>query len=349
MAKIVMLSTADYAGSGMRIRDAIRQYHPEHKIILITAKKSKRGSDYVLSKVIPGVVKRAEGRSIRRRRPSRYEAKRYDKAVALSCRRIQRLVDDCDIIHFKGDEPPTRIWQKYIKIPKDKKIIVTVGGSGFRRGLDNHAISKAWFGFEHYMKADLRTALTAELNYDGYKGIYTQQAIDSESHENTFTPPDGQIVIAHSPSSRKKKGTDDIFFPVIEKLRKNGYNIKVELIYKVPFERCVEIKKSAHVFFDQTGCGFYGNSALEAMQFGIPTICHICRDAMKQSDGKITRKHPMGYFHSSNKVSCYRAFQKLLDSDLLEISRKTKEFCDNFHSYRVVADMWDKLYRGLLE
>lgn len=345
-----MLSVSDYAGSGMRIRDALRR-HTDHEIVLITDTKPGHSADYSVCEML------TEPKQDSYKHLTIHERIRNKSVLDAHYRsqltELQQLIDEADIIHFKGDEPPSNTFAKYLNIPEGKKIVVTVGGSGFRRVSNHKRTSLAKWPMELYMKADLRTALTPDLNYPEFDGIYTQQAIDSE---NIKTVPyrdldyEDAIVIAHSPSSRFKKGTDEILLPAIQRIRENlKFNIQTDVIEKVPYDECVSRKREAHLFFDQAGVGFYGNAALEAMAAGIPTVCHISSEAVKQSSGKIDRNHPVYAFRKPTVHSCLLAVKRAVEQYTPEAVEKTKEFCDKFHSYSTVAEMWDGLYRSLYD
>jgi glycosyltransferase involved in cell wall biosynthesis len=104
---VFMLSPEDYAGSGCRIRDAVRRVVREDEITinLITAKRRNIGfnnSDIVLG----------DG----------------DQAL----KEAQQLLDKADIVHFKDDNPPIDGMYGLV-LPHKAKIVHTAGGSGFRR------------------------------------------------------------------------------------------------------------------------------------------------------------------------------------------------------------------------
>jgi len=305
------------------------------------------GSDYTLTVVKPARLVRRERLVLKTKHPRKRDLDKIQHLIKTGFRKVQELVNEADVIHFKGDEPPVHVWGKVITIPRDKKTIVTTGGSGARRHLKKSKICHSWGSIAEYGKADLYTALTADINYPGFKGIYTQQAIDSESVERTYNYDGGAYIISHSPSNIEKKSTYSIFVPAVRKLQRSGIECQEEIIHGVPFIECVERKKRSHMFFDQAGAGFYGNSALEAMQFGIPTVCHVTNMALRQSSGKLGKDCPVIMFNRDTMQGAYKAMQGALNSDMEALSIATKEFCDNFHSYRVVADMWDDIYRSL--
>ena len=91
--------------------------------------------------------------------------------------------------------------------------------------------------------------------------------------------------------------------------------------------------------------GFYGNSALEAMQYGIPTATWLSPMAIAQADGAL-RNCPV--ISSAKSVRGWtKMILKVLDSDLVALSKETKQWCDNVHSYKVIAKQWDEIYKSM--
>ena len=215
--KVIMLSTGDYAGSGYRIKEALMSVTDRIDITCVVRKKHTYGynTDYVLS-------------------PSNKH-------------HIQRLINSADIIHFKGDELPTFSWNG-LNIPKDKKIIITVGGSGFRRG--NSKVALEWHPIDQYLlNTKLRTCITPDLNYPQFKGIYTQHCLNTKKAPYTYN--NDTFIIQHSPSTRAKKGTDDIILPVLYDLQKEGYDFKIELLENLTNDEVLRRKQTANIFIDQ--------------------------------------------------------------------------------------------------
>ena len=126
---------------------------------------------------------------------------------------------------------------------------------------------------------------------------------------------------------------------------KKRVTFDLDLIEKVSFSEVVERRKRATLFADQFKVGFYGNSAVEAMQFGIPVVNWISPLAFKQGP-KILEKCPI--VTTDKKVEDFaRLFERVLTSDMQELSNKTKKWCDEFHSYQAVAKQMDKIYNGM--
>jgi hypothetical protein len=188
---VVMLSRGDFAGSGEQIKQSVLSVSDEFQIVTVKLKKHIYGynSDYILN----------------------------DSNLTT----IQSIIDKCDVVHFKGDELPTRKWFG-LTIPVDKKIIITVGGSGFRRGRSN--VSLQWHPIWQYLPiTSLRTTITPDLNYPDFESIYTPHTLDVKSIKYSWEYRPIPII-QHSPSSRAKKGTDDIIIPALKELKNELYH-----------------------------------------------------------------------------------------------------------------------------
>jgi glycosyltransferase involved in cell wall biosynthesis len=252
---------------------------------------------------------------------------------------VQKVVDAADVIIQKDDLPIYNEWN-FIKIPEDKILISLVGGARFRKATPEK--------IQEFLKFTThRVAITPDLNYPALHGIYLPACIDSRKQDNTWHPR-GVPFILHTPSNRKVKGTDDIFAPAMEILLAKGYEFNYKIVANHSRHDVVQMKKEATIFFDQAKAGFYGMSALEAMQFGIPTVCYVSSQALVQSNGKVTLTKCPVRMCGNTIESVVKTFERLLSNPekLSDISKRTKKFCDEFHSYEAVAEMWNELLSG---
>lgn len=337
--KIVLISKKDNASSGYRMAEAINlttnnfvEYFVLHdtKFPLNSKKRPTLYEDSPWP--LPGSF----------RAPKGWGWKIFSSHNAS---RVQTILEDADIIHFKGDHLPVDDYIRKVTIPRGKPRVITVSGSFFRRNADPR-ISLPYAKVDEYIKlTDFRSVITPDLNYPEFDAMYTQQAMDTTALENQWAQPDGKIIFAHSPSQRAKKGTGR-FLAAIDILKQHYGNIEVDLLEGLPYDECLKRKARATIFFDQTMAGSYGNSGLEAMAAGIPTTCHISQQAQRQSNGKINKECPV--VNCGDTVeSMVAAFKKLLNTDLKALSHRTKEWTDNFHSYEAVGAMWDNIYNNL--
>jgi len=315
MINVVMISKKDFAGSGNRIAEAVNLYSNGVNIRLITAKRNifHYNVDYCLDSV---------------KKPF-----------------LQEIINNADIIHFKGDDLPVKNWYG-LKIP-NVPVILTVGGSGFRRHANDCRINLAWHELNNYIQlSDFRTTITADLNYKEFDAIYSPHCLDTLSQKNYFELKEIPII-QHSPSNRGKKGTNNIILPAIQILKSKGYNFTFELLENLSNKKCLERKKNATIFIDQIcETGHFGISAIESMQYGIPTICHISENSIKQSNG-ILENCPIINVDISINSLVDKLEYLLTKADLKAISNETKLYTDTYHSYLFAANFWENIYKKI--
>lgn len=310
-----MLSTRDYAGSGGRIREAVNG-SGRHEVFLVTATGHQYGY------TVDGCL---------------------DTGDTLA---IRQAIRRCDVIHFKGDNPPVKVWRG-IPLP-DRPVVVTVGGSAFRRLPGKTCrVAMGLYPLSDYVNgADIRTALTPDLNYPAYLGTYTQHCINAEAAPYTWKRGRA-FIVGHSPSARRKKGTDALIIAV-DKLKDEGVNVRLDIIENVTNSECVERKKRHTVFFDQVAdTGFYGMSAVEAMQFGVPVMAYVSEMALQQSDGKLSHVPVINCGKTPQGI--YKLLKYYIDNrkELETLSVVTKWWADKFHGFTTSAKMWNDIYDRL--
>ena len=256
-----------------------------------------------------------------------YSKFRHPQKLHHTRRDIQKQIDESDIVHLKGDFPPKEGYMG-LKIIH-KPIIISVSGSHFRTK-ENGGHGK--YSLSEYDSATLRTAFTPDLLYEGFD-TWTPHPIDSYDKPILWKRADVPILM-HTPTRPEAKGTEFIK-AVFDKLSKR---MKIETVItdNIPFKRIVEIRKEATIFFDQFKVGFYGNSAIEAMQYGIPTATWIVPRSLPRNCPVITAGRNTDYWAM--------LIEQTLDGDMDELSVKTKQWCDSVHSYQAVAKQWDKIY-----
>jgi len=305
--KVIMLSQIDYAGSAFRTFEAIRRYTN------ININLFSGPPDNHLNHPIWNLVTKAN-------RPL-----------------LQKLVNEADILHFKGDWPPLDGYLG-LKIP-DKPIVLTTSGTFFRKKIHG--------GFERftvkdYYRATLKTSFEPDLLYPEYSDIWTPHPVDSDN--KAIIKRDNSIpFFCHIPSTPERKGTE--FVKRVFEILKRKINCRAEVITGVNFNQSLQIKQSVSIYFDQFMVGFYGNAALEAMQWGIPVTAWISPDAISQAKGKLKNCPLINEDQSDPLATAGRIIAAYRDQSLTEA---TKKWCDSIHGYKAIAEIWVKLYQSLL-
>lgn len=216
---------------------------------------------------------------------------------------------------------------------------------------------------EAVRRFDGRVAMTPDLNFPWFEGAYIPHTIDVEAHGYGWTD---SRIFAHSPSSPEKKATY-LFEETVEMLPRlhprlwEGWS--VELISGVSFEECMRRKRAASLFFDQAGrhrvadlgiddiIGWYGNSAIEAMAFGIPTMAHLSDTALAQAAaaGVDTGAIPVINIERTRAamIDAFVAFAGADPEARAALSRRTRAFTEAFHGYAPCARRLAALYRSV--
>jgi hypothetical protein len=245
--KVLLLTLADFAYSGKGIYNAVKKY-TNHNIFYIDQLRQKPSKVYT-----------------------------------------QTLINKVNIVHLKGDWPLKRYGGLNFK---GKKIIQTVGGSCFRKrefeGVVFGQAGRACYDYKLYKKVDVLTSLEPDLMYPEFKWHYTPYPIDSMSVKRLWKWQDPP-VLSHFPSNRIKKDTDFILevFKKVSKQRKVIIDVPEDKkMMPLSFDEGIERKKKSTFYFDQFLVGAYGNSAVEAMQFGVPVACWIAPFSFSQAKGE---------------------------------------------------------------
>lgn len=314
--------------------------------ILFYAYKDYSGSFYkwadALNRHTPYAVRLAALQS----HPYKYS---YDLILPHDDTHLTQLASEADLIHIKDE---TGFFDHGNGLPPDiftrtgKPLIYTAYGGMSRKHADDQRFRA------HVSSFDDRVALTPDLNHDWFNGHFVPHAIDTE--EYTYSWRNGN-VLAHSPSNQNRKGTPELIKAI------SGLDMEFDLISGVAFEECIARKRVANLFFDQAGAenkrklgvdtviGWYGNSAIEAAVFGIPTIVHLSQAAFEgaRRAGKDIEQScafintPRGTDGIRNTLVDW--LRMPLD-ERTDLSVRTRRYIEEFHSYESCAAALSAVY-----
>ena len=269
---------------------------------------------------------------------------------------LARLVSEADIIHIKTEEGP--FVEPCYRVPETvlesgKPRIFTAYGGYFRRleSLDE---------FRRYVASfDAAVAMTPDLICEWFDARFIPHAIDVDA--SAYLWRDGRRL-AHSPSNKARKATNDLLAAI------RDLDVDFDMIHGVDHATCLSRKRRANLFFDQAGrenivldssrtidtiIGWYGNAALEAAVHGIPTIAHLSARAFDgarragrdiEADCAIINT-PLGAEGIRETLARYFA---LSPEDRTALSRRTRRWVEDFHSYQSCARELERLYDEIL-
>jgi hypothetical protein len=323
--RVLLYAFRDYAGSFMKWATAINQ-HTEFAARLVVLKRHEYGYENDLLLPAPGHPLQGQ---------------------------LDRLCEEADLIHIKDENG---FFTGSNRLPPDllekhgKPLVFTHYG-GYARKLSSDPPYRKFV-----RKFDARVALTPDLNYDWFEGVFIPQAIDTKRYPYSWV--DGRRL-SHSPSMAARKGTADLLAAV------EGLDLELDLISGVQHEECVRRKRQANLFFDQAGqerpeslgistiIGWYGNSALEAAVHGIPTIAHLSEHAFAGAAraGKDIRERCAIINTPFGRDGIRRTLENWLatpSDKRAAISLATRRWVEEFHGYEVCGRELAELYRALL-
>jgi hypothetical protein len=152
----------------------------------------------------------------------------------------------------------------------------------------------------------------------------------------------GALRIVHAPNHREFKGTKYVE-QAVDQLKKEGLNIELTLVERVPNEEALDIYKSADVVFDQCLIGFHGYFALEAMALGKPVMCFI-----RKPDAYLLAPKECPIINTSIgtlKDDLRRLASKQVD--LEEIGRQGRSYIEKYYTMKAFTERLGKAYRDL--
>lgn len=149
------------------------------------------------------------------------------------------------------------------------------------------------------------------------------------------------IVIAHAPTNRQVKSTEDLL-GAVKRLQNEGYPVELELIERTTWDECLKRKARADIFFDQVILG-YGNNALEAWGMGIPVVAGASDETLDEMERRFGH---LPFYHATEET-IYDALRELVESPELreQYGQIGYEYVRTYHDEPVVVEQLKRLYR----
>jgi hypothetical protein len=267
---------------------------------------------------------------------------------------ILSLADEADIIHIKDQ---TGFWDGRNNLPKTlltqfrKPMVYTLYGGTARKDESDP-------GFQAYVNPhDAVIAMTPDLCFEWSGAEFIPHNIDEEKYP--FCWQDGKLIL-HTPSSPHRKGTE--LFDPAARMVASAIGGKVEIITGTKHDYVMRHKSLATIFFDQAGretdenggklIGWYGNSALEAAVFGVPTMAHLSREAIERAnragydvekESKILNVDPT----EDGIYSVLNSFFEESESHRRDRAASTRRWIEKVHSYKATSVQLSAVYERL--
>lgn len=231
---------------------------------------------------------------------------------------------DYDVFHFHGSTVLPRMMDLAIWKSIGRGIILHFHGSDIRGvGVRD--------GFIRY--ADDIIVATPDLLKWCPSGTYIPNPIDLSQYPFIgvdHKPKSEAVNIVHAPSSRLKKGTHH-FVEAVERLKSEGYNVRLIIVEDLPHKQALEIYKEADIITDQLLVGWYGMFAIECMALGKPVCTYVSDDLQEFIDAKA--------IVNINPLTLYDHLKMLVENYELrrETGRNGRLHVENVHESSMVA------------
>ncbi len=241
---------------------------------------------------------------------------------------IRKWIDWADVVNCWGQTYPLRVAGK---IPD--KLIITHVGSYFRRSPEERHKEALELGAKELVcTPDL-------LIFPEFMWLPNAAPVDEWAKMKR--EHSGKPIVCQSPSSQKRKNTQEI-----RRLLRYKENIELEIIRLNQWEECMRRKAMADIYLGSFNIG-YGMSSLEAWAMSIPVINYIV------SPHRELNLREIGYlpYYESPIERLSEAVDALLEDRLLyeKYAKLGYEYVKAFHDYPVVAEKFTLYCEELIQ
>lgn len=153
-------------------------------------------------------------------------------------------------------------------------------------------------------------------------------------------------VFVHAPNHRLVKGTDKII-EVINSLNKRGFPCELKIVENTSNAELLKIIKESDGVIDQLLLGTYARLAIEAMALGKPVFCYLRQDLYQFNP--IWTNCPIINVDPDNLENKLEIFLKITPEERLTISKKSREYIEQYHSLEYVGSRFDSIIQKVLQ
>ena len=155
-------------------------------------------------------------------------------------------------------------------------------------------------------------------------------------------PPSGRSrpVIVHAPSSRRRKGTEDVIAAC------EGLDADLELVEGLHHEDALARYRAADIVVDQLNAGWYGIFAIEAMALGKPVVTFLHDEAVRRTEEAFDIEVPLV---SATKETLRERLRPLVESplDRRVIGAASRAYVEHVHDLERTTDRLLEVYARL--
>ena len=208
----------------------------------------------------------------------------------------------------------------------------------------------------HFLGSDIRGKTPDELryargadarivgSYDALRWVPDAHVVPPGLDLTDYTPVPSEDrprpVVLHAPSSRKRKGTEDVVAAC------EGLHVELDIVEGLRHEEARRRYERADLVVDQLNAGWYGIFALEAMALGKPVLGYLREEAVRATEREMGVEVPIV---PVTKETLRERIAELAASveDRRRIGASSRAYVEHVHDADKGADRLIAIYRSL--
>ena len=163
-------------------------------------------------------------------------------------------------------------------------------------------------------------------------------AIDPVPPSNRSRP-----VVLHAPSSRQRKGTDDVIAAC------EGLGLELRIVEDLHHEEAFALYREADIVVDQLNAGWYGLFAIECMALGKPVVTFLHDEAVARTREAWGVDVPV---LNTTKDTLRDRLEELIEmgpDGRREIGEASRDYVERVHDAELVSDRMLDLYASIVD
>jgi glycosyltransferase involved in cell wall biosynthesis len=208
----------------------------------------------------------------------------------------------------------------------------------------------------HYLGSDIRGKSPAELafgkkagaevvgSYDAIRWVPDAEmippGIDVRGIEPSPPSERARPVILHAPSSRRRKGTEEVIAAC------EGLDADLVLVEGLHHDEAFQRYRKADIVVDQLNAGWYGLFAIECMALGKPVVTFLHDEAVERTERELGTRVPLV---NASKETLRARLEPLVASasERKRIGAESRAYVERVHDLERVTDRLLALYARL--
>jgi glycosyltransferase involved in cell wall biosynthesis len=208
----------------------------------------------------------------------------------------------------------------------------------------------------HFLGSDIRGKSPEELaygrrsgaqivgSYDAIRWVPDAEVvppgIDLSAYEPAPPSDRPRPLVVHAPSSRRRKGTEDVVAACRE------LDVELEIVEGLPHDEARRRYERADIVVDQLNAGWYGLFAIEAMALGKPVLTFLHEEAVRRTEDAFGVRVPIV---STSKETLAERLRPLVTSveDRRRLGAEGRAYVERVHDADRTADRLLDIYARL--